>query len=251
MYYTTVIGSAKAHVFDTKDLNKCEVVLSSSSSVRTLSTLAYDDIPKGYHEVARVNASLFEMATGKHLGWEFSDMYKTSQGKDSSADAMQFLDGTIKMGDISASEVYESKIKWAYTGSHVILQDGKDVLIVANWRTEYPKGKYTWSWFASRDDGTYVIGALQDGATCNADELRTFLKGLGCTNAMVNDGGGSAELIVGGKIKNRTTERKIANGLFIYESDVKEVNTNDEVKQRIDALKTYVDKELNAIKELL
>lgn len=256
MYYTQTINGAKAHVFDTKDLNKCEVVLSSSASVRTLSTLAYDDIPKGCREVARVNAALFQADTsnpsvpyGTHLGWEYSDMQKTSCLSDSSADVIQFKDGSILMGDINEKDVDLEKIKWAYTGSHVILKDGQDVTILANWRTKYPQGKYCWSWFASRDDGTYVIGAIDSAATCDTNSIRTYLKGLGCTNAIINDGGGSAELIVGGVVKNRakSTERAIANGLFIYESTTKEVQQSskeDEYKKALEQIKAIADKVL-------
>ena len=253
MLNQVTIGSAKAYVFDTKDLHSCQVVLSSSSKVAKLSSLRYD-VPNGYREVARVNASIFDMNNGTHQGWEYSDTFKTSQPKDTRADAMQFLDGSIRMGDIGKDEVDLSQIKWAYSGSHVIIQDDKDVTITASWRTQYPSGKYCWSFFASRDDGTYVIGALDEKSTCNATELRNYLKSLGCTNAMVNDGGGSAELIVGGKIVNRTTERSIANGLFIYEKIQEDTNTNEEVKQLLNSLESALNQALeykNKIKELL
>jgi len=249
MYYTTTIGTSKAHVFDTKDLNECKVVLSSSSKVATLSSLKYTT-PSGYKEVARVNASIFNMSDSTHQGWEYSDVFKTSCAKDTRADVMQFKDGTIRMGDIGKDEVDLEQIEWAYSGSHVILQDGNDVVITASWREQYPKGKYCWSWFASREDGTYVIGALDESGTCNADELRTFLKGLGCNNAIVNDGGGSAELIVGGKIKNRTTERKIANGLFIYESTKTNTNTSTSIKQRLESLESALKQALEEVQAL-
>lgn len=257
-YYTTMINGAKAHVFDTKDLHHCEVRLTSSSSLYPLSGMTYgkdgnlanpnDDINKGeYRERGRVNGGLFENNKDKanykeHYGWEFSDGYKTSCGTDGRADAMQLKDGTILMGDIKASDVNLDDIVWAYSGSHCILQNGNDVLIVPDWRVSYPQGKYCWSWFASRDDGTYIIGAIDASATVDTPSLRNWLKAQGATNAMVNDGGGSAELVVDGIIKNRTSERAIANGLIIYEKIEEDKPDNTAVLQaEIDRLTNLND----------
>lgn len=231
---TVTYKGKKIYYVDSSKLNNPKVVLASSSKLARLSTLTYDLIDKTrFKEVARVNASLFEndskkLNYGEHYGWEYSDLFKTSCGGDTRADVIRFKDGTYKFGDINKNSVDLSKIDWAYSGSHIILQDGKDVVITASWRTQYPKGSYCWSFFATRDDGSFVIGALDCNHAINSDDLREFLKSLGCSNAIVNDGGGSAELMVGKKVVNRTSERAIANGLFVYEDTV---NNNEELKK--------------------
>ena len=227
----------RIYVLDSRTLNNPKVVLSSSSKLAKLSTLSYDIDKSKYREVGRVNASIFDMSTGTHQGWEYSDVFKTSCGNDTRADVIRFKDGTYAFGDIAKTTVNLNNIDWAYSGSHVILQHGKDVVITASWRTQYPKGEYCWSFFATRDDGSFLIGALHENDKINADDLREFLKSLGCTNAMVNDGGGSAELIVDGKVVNRTSERAIANGLFVYE----EIKHDDELQEKIKAYEETLD----------
>lgn len=236
MHNTVTYKGKKIYYVDSAKLNNPKVVLASSSKLARLSTLTYDLIDKTrFKEVGRVNCGLFENDTkktnyGEHYGWEYSDVFKTSCGGDTRADVIRFKDGTYKFGDINKNQVDLNNIDWAYSGSHIVLQDGKDVCIVASWRTDYPKGDYCWSFFATRDDGSFVIGALDGNHKINTNDLRDFLKSLGCTNAMINDGGGSAELIVGKKVVNRTSERAIANGLFVYEDTVV-VNDNEELKK--------------------
>lgn len=246
MYYETKISNAKAYVYETKG----KVVLSSSSKVAPLSTLKYDYAPSGYKEVARVNASIFEMSSCKHLGWEYSDVFKTKQASDTTADCLIYKDGSVQMGDIDYRNVNLDNLESAYTGSHVILQDGKDVCICASWREKYTTGKYCWSWFATKSDGTYVVGALNESDTCNADELRSYLKSIGCVNAIVNDGGGSAELIVNGKVVNRKSERSIANGLFVYEPMSTSTSSNSELT-RLRAENAKLKSVLSQIKNLV
>lgn len=256
MYYTTTINGAKAHVFDTKDLNKCDVVLSASRKTATLQSMVYDYDKTKYREVARVNGAIFDMSNSTHQGWEYSDVYQTPCHKDTRADIIMFNDGTFLLGDIDSDDVDLSKIKWAYSGAEVIIKDGEDVSILASWRSQYAQGKYCWSWFGARDDGTYVIGAIDESATCKTSDIRMFLKSLNVTNAMVNDGGGSAELMVGKEIKNRSSQRAIANGLFILESLegdsaserlIALENENNALKQENTALKT----ENNTLKKRL
>ena len=210
-------NGAKIYYVDSRDYKNPKVVLSSSSKVAALSTLAYDIDTTKYKEVARINAAVFDLANSVHQGWEYSDVFKTSCNKDERADVIRMKDGTYLWGDIGKDEVDLNQIDWAYSGSHVILKDGQDVCIVASWRTQYTTGSYCWSFFATRDDGSFVMGALSENSTINTINLREFLKSLNCINAIVNDGGGSAEIIINGKIMNRTTERKIANGLFMFE----------------------------------
>ena len=222
------------HVFDTKDLNKCELRLSSSSKVARLSTLRYTDIDTTkYKERARLNAAVFEMETSTHVGWEYSDVFKTTSHKDTRADIIQFKDGTFMLGDIAAGDVNLNNIEWAYSGSHIILKDGEDVAIVATWREKYVTGSYCWSFLGVRADNTYILGAVDQNYTISSHHLREYLKEQGCIHAMVNDGGGSAELIVDGKITNRTTERAIANGLFLYEQIESDEVVEEENSEKI------------------
>ena len=93
MHSVTYKGK-RIYYVDSKDLHNPKIVLSSSSKVAKLSSLAFTIDKTKYREVARVNASIFEMATGTHQGWEFSDVFKTSCKNDTRADVIRFKDGT-------------------------------------------------------------------------------------------------------------------------------------------------------------
>ena len=218
MYITKTYKGKKIYYMDSRNYNNAFAVLSSSSKLAPLSSLSYDIDKSKYREVARVNCSLFDYNTKRALGWEYSDLFKTTSSNEYK-EVIHFKDGTYMFGDVSPRSVNLNNIKWAYSGSHVVLQDGKDVCLCPSWRTQYTTGAYCWSFFATRGDGSFVIGAVDANHTITTDELREFLKALNCTNAMINDGGGSAEFIYDGKVINRakSNERSIANGLFVYE----------------------------------
>lgn len=234
-----VFNGIKYEYVDSKSYNNAILRLSSSSKVAKMSTLRYDIDKTKYKEVARINASLFVMATSQHLGWEYSDTFKTN---DSSTfpDVIHFKDGTFLFGDIKPSQVDATQIEWAYSGQAIPLHNGivleeKDI-ITNDERRPYTLNSYsnTFSFLGVRADNSFIIGI--NYTKCNVRQIAQFCKSLGCTECIINDGGGSTEIILNGKIMNVTTERAISNALFMFEST--EVNnTSNDLKKENEQLK--------------
>ncbi|RMD98315.1 MAG: phosphodiester glycosidase family protein, partial [Calditrichaeota bacterium] len=69
-------------------------------------------------------------------------------------------------------------------------------------------------------------------------ELAEFMRGLGCTEAINLDGGGSTTLVVASRVVNRpsdkTGERPVANALLLVASAGKKAARKSRRKQHID-----------------
>ena len=111
-------------------------------------------------------------------------------------------------------------------GNGVVMVDG--VLTNLNEIDDYNSKTYSRTAYGTTADRktlvTVVIDMSNDpvygrSAGCNTKVMCDIMKYYGCTNIMNMDAGGSAQMMVNGKVVNQTTEgspRAVANGWFFY-----------------------------------
>ncbi len=111
-------------------------------------------------------------------------------------------------------------------GNGVVMVDG--VLTNLNDIDDYNTKTYSRCAYGTTADRKTMINVVIDMSTdlvygksagCNTKVMCDIMRYYGCTNIMNMDAGGSAQMMVNGKIVNRTTEgtpRAVANGWFFY-----------------------------------
>jgi len=109
-------------------------------------------------------------------------------------------------------------VQTAIGGGPALLADGQPTAMRANKsRERHPRSALGWNathWFLAVVDGRQA--GLSVGMSL--PELAEYMRGLGCTDAINLDGGGSTELIVGDRILNSPCyghERRMATGLMV------------------------------------
>lgn len=125
----------------------------------------------------------------------------------------------------SASEV-TPQVEQAVGGNALVMRGG--VLTEHNSNETYNSQVYSRTGYGCSADGKMlyiiVIDKSSDptygtSAGCNTAKMCEFARWLGCSNMANFDAGGSAEMLVEGRIENHTTEnspRAVANGWLIY-----------------------------------
>ena len=111
-------------------------------------------------------------------------------------------------------------------GNGVVMVDG--VLTDLNTVDSYNSKTYSRTAYGTTADRKTLINVVIDmsvdpvygkSAGCNTFVMCDIMKYFGCTNIMNMDAGGSAQMMVEGKVINKTTEgtpRAVANGWFFY-----------------------------------
>ena len=111
-------------------------------------------------------------------------------------------------------------------GNGVVMVDG--VLTDLNSIDDYNSKTYSRTAYGTTADRKTLINVVIDmsvdpvygkSAGCNTLVMCDIMKYFGCTNIMNMDAGGSAQMMVEGKVINKTTEgtpRAVANGWFFY-----------------------------------
>ena len=111
-------------------------------------------------------------------------------------------------------------------GNGVVMVDG--VLTDLNTVDSYNSKTYSRTAYGTTADRKTLINVVIDmsvdpvygkSAGCNTFVMCDIMKYFGCTNIMNMDAGGSAQMMVEGKVINKTTEgtpRAVANGWFLY-----------------------------------
>ena len=111
-------------------------------------------------------------------------------------------------------------------GNGVVMVDG--VLTELNSIDDYNTKTYSRTAYGTTADRKTLINVVIDmsvdpvygkSAGCNTLVMCDIMKYYGCTNIMNMDAGGSAQMMVEGKVINKTTEgtpRAVANGWFFY-----------------------------------
>lgn len=219
-YTKKTLYNSVVHIYEGS--SKSFIKLSGSNSTSTLSRLNYDYDKTKYKEVCRVNASLFSGTNV--LGWDVSDVHNfrptSSEGR---FDVVAYKDGTYDIGDFVSSQITKD-IDWAYSPSDILVQDGKEVDKYSSWREEVYKAKHPRTLFGIKADGSKVF-VVVEGRTSTSTGITGYqaaelMLSLGCVHAFNNDGGGSSQMNIDGKIVNILSdgsERKIVNALFMFE----------------------------------
>jgi uncharacterized protein YigE (DUF2233 family) len=121
----------------------------------------------------------------------------------------------------TATEPRLTGVRTALGGGPALLVSGQPTSMRATKsRERHPRSALGWNsthWFLVVVDGRQA--GLSVGM--NLPELADYLKELGCTEAINLDGGGSTELIQGGRILNQPCyghERRTATGLMVVQS---------------------------------
>ena len=119
-----------------------------------------------------------------------------------------------------------SEIEQLIGGNGVVMVDG--VLTELNSIDDYNTKTYSRTAYGTTADRKTLINVVIDmsvdpvygkSAGCNTLVMCDIMKYYGCTNIMNMDAGGSAQMMVEGKVINKTTEaspRAVANGWFFY-----------------------------------
>ncbi len=139
-----------------------------------------------------------------------------------------------------------ARIAEAIGGLPRLIQNGR---IHIPWREEgashafaYSRHPRTAVGFTAHADTLYwmTIDGRQEGYSAGMSlfELAEFMRGLGCTEAINLDGGGSTTLVVASRVVNRpsdkTGERPVANALLLVASAGKKAARKSRRKQHID-----------------
>ena len=121
---------------------------------------------------------------------------------------------------------YSPAVEQAVGGNALVMRNGE--LTEHNSNEGYNSQVYSRTGYGCSADGKtlyiIVIDKSSDpvygtSAGCNTAKMCEFAKWLGCSNMANFDAGGSAEMLVNGRIENRTTEgspRAVANGWLVY-----------------------------------
>ncbi len=117
-------------------------------------------------------------------------------------------------------------IEQAIGGNSMVMIDGQ--LTAGNTNQSYNSQTYSRCAYGSSVDGKKLFIVVIDksidpvygqSAGCNTTVMCEIMKYYGCDDLCNVDAGGSAQMMVGGQVINRTTEgtpRAVANGWFVY-----------------------------------
>lgn len=117
-------------------------------------------------------------------------------------------------------------VEQAVGGNAMVMRAGE--LTEHNQNEKYNSQVYSRTGYGCSADGKMLYIIVIDKSTdpvygssagCNTAKMCEFARWLGCSNMANFDAGGSAEMLVEGRIENRTTEgtpRAVANGWLIY-----------------------------------
>ncbi len=129
-------------------------------------------------------------------------------------------------------------VEQAVGGNALVMRQGE--LTEHNENEKYNSQVYSRTGYGCSEDGKTLYIVVIDKATdpvygtssgCNTAKMCEFARWLGCSYMANFDAGGSAEMLVNGRIENRTTEgtpRAVANGWLIYSiapEDTEDANT--------------------------
>lgn len=245
-------------VFNTKDLDgDIALRLGSSGSIKNMNTLRYDDIDKTqYKEICRINGSIYSSDNGIYQanGWEVSDMYKQANGVDSWHEFIMFKDGSFKVGDINRATINLNDVEFAYSVDAVVLNNGEEVCQCASHREKYFVQKHPRTFWGITANGEYVFctacGRLTNEQGLTGDEVREVLKEYGCVWGFMNDGGKCSQMMIDGKLVNKTVTGgyyQVRNALFVYHKASADTNTHDEQLKAENARLTAENAKLKAI----
>ena len=143
-------------------------------------------------------------------------------------------------------------------GNGVVMVDG--VLTNLNEIDDYNTKTYSRTAYGTTADRKTMINVVIDMSTdpvygksagCNTKVMCDIMTHYGCTNIMNMDAGGSAQMMVAGKVVNKTTEsapRAVANGWFFYsiapKDDVISRLEFDDVSLKVPVYSTFTPKVL-------
>lgn len=117
-------------------------------------------------------------------------------------------------------------VEQAVGGNALVMRGGE--LTEHNTNEAYNKQVYSRTGYGCSADGKMLYIVVIDKSTdlvygnsagCNTSVMCEFARSLGCSNMANFDAGGSAEMMVNGRIENKTTEgspRNVANGWLVY-----------------------------------
>lgn len=133
---------------------------------------------------------------------------------------------TVKYSWYSCATGEPIRLEQAVAGNAIVLHDGE--LTPRNEDENYNSMVYSRSAYGKSADGKTLFMFVIDKSTdpvygisngCNTSVMSQIMKQLGAATVCNVDAGGSAELMVQGKIVNKTTEgspRAVANGWMVY-----------------------------------
>ena len=133
---------------------------------------------------------------------------------------------TINYGWTTADGSSTPIIEQLVGGNAIVMKDG--VLTGRNTDETYNSQVYSRTGYGSSADGKklYIIvidksldGVYGNSAGCGTSVMCEILKYYGCDDVVTMDAGGSAQMMLHGKVINTTTEsspRSVANGWFVY-----------------------------------
>ena len=133
---------------------------------------------------------------------------------------------TINYGWSSADGTATPEIEQLIGGNAIVMQNG--VKTGRNTDESYNSQVYSRTGFGKSADGKKLFIIVIDKSTdpvygtsagCGTSVMCDILAHFGCTDVCTMDAGGSAQMLVGGKVINTTTEsspRAVANGWFVY-----------------------------------
>lgn len=155
----------------------------------------------------------------------------------------------VNMGIYTMSDYLRPALKEMVTGNALVMKDG--VLTVRNTNEDYNSTIYPRTGIGTSADGKKLYLIVIDGKSgisvgASTSTMCGILKAAGASNATSMDGGGSAQMMLKGKIVNNAadgSERAVANGWMLFstapsDNQIAKIAFSD-YKLRIPALASY------------
>lgn len=127
----------------------------------------------------------------------------------------------VKMGVYTIADQLRPIVTQMVTGNALVLKNGQ--LTERNYNEAYNTTLYPRTGISTSADGKKVTLIVIDKAGksvgANTETMCEILKAAGMSDATSMDGGGSAQMMLGGEIVNKPAdgkERPVANGWFVY-----------------------------------
>lgn len=184
----------------------------------------------GMNIYAGINGQFFDMVQG---GAEFLGSFGHDglHWKDPDSTFIDFIvhaDGRSEVKKINGNAecVELQKENATYFGtSYALLIDGKINLINSE-LFSHSTGRNSRTMIGQRADGTFVLAVADrnwgTSAGLMAHEQALVMQELGCVNAVNMDGGGSSEMVVGGRVMNKPDdgkERRVGSAILVIEKE--------------------------------
>lgn len=169
--------------------------------------------------------------------------------------AQTFLSGlspedivTVNLSVQTLTDNLYPKVKQMITGNALVMKDG--VLTNRNYNEAYNSQLYPRTGIGSSPDGKtlflIVIDKKGTSVGANTETMCGILKAVGADKVTTMDGGGSAQMMIGGNIVNNPAdgkERAVANGWFLYhnapaDNQVTQIAFND-LRNQLPSLALY------------